>query len=273
MVKYLFLFLFLFVNLFSDELLDIKIKSFISEKQYIQNKDFIDIIFSPASNYYVQDRIDNVKIIKTLKENGLLDLFFKKPKQLDLSFITSGSPIFFLKIMGDTLRDMGYYRYVTVSSNLNSSEFIWSISLNAEYATDPLILQRELLKRGCNITNIQRETNSKWIYTVDMTNGYLDVEKLYEGEKTTLRRSLYAHWLDVQNIKTLKIKSSLRNSWYPYITYYNSSLHLLKVIKKESKTRYMTLEIPPQARYIKISDLYTLKNVKDPLLLTPKGSR
>ena len=188
-----------------------------------------------------------------------------------LSFETV--PIFFLKIMGDTLRDMGYYRYVTIASNLNNSEFLWTISLNCEYATDPLILQRELLKRGCSIIDIQRSSSTKWTYTIDMTNGYLDIIKLYDGEKVELKRSLYAHWLDTQNIKNLHIKSSLRNSWYPYITYYDSSLHLLKVIKKEVRSRFLNLKIPPQARYIKISDLYTLKNVKDPLVLIPKGSR
>ena len=273
MVKVFFTFLLLITTLFSDELLDLKIKSFINEEQYVQNKDFIDIIFSPASNYYVQDRIDNVKIIKTLKENGLLNLFFDKPKQLNLSFITSGSPIFFLKIMGDTLRNIGYYRYITVSSNLNVSEFIWSISLKSEYATDPIILQQELLKRGCNIVDIKREAPTKWLYTIDMTNGYLDVEKLYSDESIKLKRSLYAQWLNVQDINILQIKSSIRNNWYPHITYYDKSLHLLKVIKYDTRKRFVSLEIPPQAMYIKISDLYTLKNVKDPLILIPKSSR
>lgn len=273
MVKYFFIFIVFYVNIFSDELLDLKIKSFISEKQYIQNKDYIDIIFSPTSNYYVRDRIDNVKIIKTLKDNGLLNLFFDKPQQLNLNFITSGTPLFFLKIMGDSLRDMGYYRYVTVSSNLNVSEFTWSISLNSEYATDPILLQEELLKRGCKIVDIERESPANWIYTIDMTNSYLDTKKLYDGEIVELKRSLYAHWLNVRNIKNLHIKSSRRNSWYPYITYYDKSLHLLEVIKRDSRQRYINLEIPPQAKYIKISDLYTLKNVKDPLILTPKGSR
>jgi len=273
MVKSFFIFIVLVTSLFSDELLDIKIKSFISEKQYIQNKDFIDIIFSPASNYYVQDRIDNVKIIKTLKNNGLLNLFFNKPKELNLSFSTSGSPIFFLKIMGDTLRDIGYYRYVTVSSNLNASEFTWSISLNSEYATDPIILQQELLKRGCNIVDIQRESPTKWIYNIDMTNGYLDVQKLYGFEQIVLKRSLYAHWLNITDIEKIKIKSSIRNSWYPYITYYDKSLHLLEVIKRDVKSRVISLDIPPQAMYMKISDLYTLKNVRDPLTIIPKSSR
>jgi len=270
MVKIFFTVAFLLVNLYSDELLDLKIKSFIGEKIYTQNKDFIDIIFTPSENFYTQDKIDNVKVIKTLKDNGLLNLFFKKPQELNLSFTTNGSPLFFLKIMSDTLREIGYYRYVTVSSNLNVSEFTWSISLNSEYATDPIIFQQELLKRGCNIVDIKRESPTKWSYNIDMSDGYLDIQDLYGFSQIVLKRSLYAHWLNVEGVSTLEIKSTRRNSWYPYITYYDKSLHLIKVLKKDKKTKYIKLNIPIQASYIKISDLYTLKNVKDPLILIPK---
>ncbi len=273
MVKTFFTFLLLFIYISADDSLDLKIKSFIDKTKYAENKDYIEIIFSPSSNYYVKDRIDDVKVIKTLKDNGLLNLFFNKPQELKLSFKTSGSPLFFVKIMGDSLRGMGYYRYVTTESNLNSSEFIWSISLVSEYATDPLILQQELIKRGCDIIDIDMKNEKDWTYSIDMSNAVLDVLRLQPYQAIELKRSLYAQWLNVSDIKLLKIKSSFRNNWYPYITFYDKSLHLLKVIKDDTKRYILKLDIPPQATYIKISDLYTLKNVKDPLKLTPIGSR
>ena len=118
MVKIFFIFLLLFSFAFSSEnyeedLLTLKIKTFIDKTVYENNKAYIDIIFSPKSDYYTQYRIDSVKIVGTLKDNGLLNLFFTKPRELKLSFKTSGSPLFFVKIMGDTLRNIGYYRYVT----------------------------------------------------------------------------------------------------------------------------------------------------------------
>lgn len=278
MVKVFFTFLLLFTFAFSNEtnkedLLTTKIKTFIDNSVYENNKAYIDIIFSPKSDYYTQDRIDSVKIVETLKENGLLNLFFKKPSELKLSFKTSGSPLLFVKIMGDTLRNIGYYRYVTRESNLNPSEFTWGISLTSEYATDPLILQRELQKSGCIIVDIQRNSPTDWSYTVDMRDGQLSLDSLKAAEQSILKRSLYAHWLNISKIKKLEIISSNRNAWYPYITYYDSSLHLLKVIKKDKKTRKIILNIPRYAEYIKISDIYTLKNIKDELVLNPVGSK
>jgi len=256
-----------------EDPLTAKIKSFLNEKTYEDNKGFINVIFDPKSSFYQNDRVDAVKVVQTLKENGLLKLFFKKPQEFRLNFKTSGSPIFFVKIMGDTLRSIGYYRYVTTASTLDSSKFTWSINLTSEYATDPLVLQKQLRKSSCEIIDIERKSPKEWTYVIDMSNAKLNVKSLNNGEKVTLKRSLYAHWLNVSKIRRLTIQSSRRNRWYPYIAYYDSSLHLLKIIKREKIYREILLNIPKNASYIKISDMYTLKNVRDALVLLPQGTR
>jgi len=260
-------------NTVVEDALTTKIKSFLDTDVYEANKEFIEIIFDPKENYYVNDRIDVVAVVKTLKENGLLKLFFDKPQKITLHFKTNGSPLFFVKLMSDSLRNIGYYRYVTIASARNSQEFTWSINLTTEYATDPLVLQNELDKSGCKIIDISRASAKEWSYVVDMGDGYLNLPVLEDRKEIRLKRSLYAHWLNSSKIESLQITSSRRNNWYPYIAYYDSSLHLLKVIKEETKKRSITLDIPKRAKYIKISDLYTLKNVKDELVLMPMGTR
>ena len=262
-----------FADEVQDDLLTTKIKSFLSKKSYKDNKDFINVIFDPKSSFYIKDRVNAVKVIQTLKSNGLLNLFFKSPQEFRLNFKTSGFPIFFVKIMEDSLRDIGYYRYVTTASNFDASEFTWSINLTSEYATDPLILQHELQKSGCNIVDIEKDRSKEWTYTIDIGNAHLDVKALHPDEELRLKRSLYAHWFNVSKIRSLKIRSSRRNRWYPYIAYYDASLHLLKILKRDKIYKYLSLRMPKNAKYMKISDLYTLKNVKDELLLSPKGSR
>ena len=257
----------------TENLLTKKIQSFVGEEVFLKNRDFIKLIFSPEADFYIQERVDVVKVVQTLKENGLLNLFFNTPQELNLSFTTSGSPLFFVKIMGDALRNIGYYRYVTDESTLDASQFTWTIALSAEYATDPLILEEELKKSGCGIIDVVRISATQWEYSINMSEAYLHIPILVSGEEYQLKRSLYAHWLNVQNIQTLAIKSSFRDDWYPHITYYDKELHLLEVIKKDKKTRNISFTIPKRAKYIKITDMYTLKNVKDNLILTPSGSR
>jgi len=259
-------------NLTTDPL-ELKIQSFLSVKSYEANKAFIEAVFDPKSAYYTNERVDAVKVIETLKENGLLDLFFERPRVVKLDFKTNGSPIFFVKLMSDTLASMGYYKYVTTASKRDASEFVWSINLTSEYATDPLLLQQELAKRGCSIVDIQRKSAQEWSYLVDISHARLHVAKLQANYQVVLKRLLYEQWLDVSSIRELHFESKSRNRWYPYIAFFDTSMHLLKVIKKDFITKKMDIEIPKGAYYIKISDMYTLKNLKDQLILLPKGSR
>jgi hypothetical protein len=255
------------------EKIEQKVQTILDEKSYKVNKGFIDIIFSPPSEFIINDRVNSVKVVQVLKENGLLKLFFNKPTEIELKFKTNANPLFFVKVMDDTLRRIGYYRYVTKSSSYSNSEFTWSVSIVSEYATDPEILQKELSKKGCDIVDIQRETPTKWIYTIDMGHAYLNVTKLQNGIEVKLRRSLFAYWLDVSKIRKLRILSKGRNNWYPRIVYFDSNLHLIRVINRDKKSYDITLAIPKNAKYIKISDIYTMKNIKDSLILKPSGSR
>ena len=282
MVKAVLVCLLFFSFSYGDEIEKVDKKKFLIEKikmlvdpvVFVKDRAYIDIIFSQNEDYFTNDgRVDSVKVIETLKENGILNLFFKKPCEINISFKTDGTPLFFVKIMSDVLRNIGYYRYVTEESNLNNSEFTWKINLTSEYAADPLILSNELNKNGCKIVDVIRNSATDWTYVVDMTNARLNTKILENGMELKLKRSLYSYWLDVSKIKKLQISSTYRNSWYPYIAYYDKSLKLLRVIKKDTKRRRITLDMKENTHYLKISDIYTLKNIKDALVLSPIGER
>ncbi len=256
-----------------EERLFQKVRSILDTKSYAQNEAFIKIIFSPAGKFMLNDRVDSVKVVETLKENGLLELFFNKPTKIVLEFRTNGAALFFVKIVSDTLRNIGYYRFVTNASKYNNSEFTWSVNITSEYAADPMILQKELQKSGCSIVDIKRESPTHWSYTIDMQNAHLPVKKLQERVVVTLRRSLFPYWLDVSQIRRLRVVSRGRNHWYPDVSFYDSHLHLVKVVQRDKRMYDVMFNIPKNAKYIKIADLYTMKNIKDSLELHPVGSR
>jgi hypothetical protein len=253
--------------------LDEKIESLMDSGTYEKNRDYIKVLFSPESSFYSKDRINVLKVVQTLKENGLLNLHFNSPQELNINFKTSGSPLFFVKMLSNSLQDIGYYRYVTKSSNLDDSEFTWSIALTSEYATDPTLLQKELAKKGCAITDVQRVSSTEWTYVIDMSQGYLNIDSLSSGNNITLKRSLYAHWLEVSKVNHITIKSEPRNDWFPYVAFYDESLHLLELVKKDAKQTQITLEVPKYAKYMKVSDMYSLKNIKDDLSVEANGAR
>lgn len=253
------------------EILLEKIKALIGENAYARHIKFIEIIFADKDEFYTNKRVDVAKVILVLKDNGLLDLFFKKPKEMHLTFQSSGYPLFFVKIMSDTLQSMGYYRFITDWSKQDESGFFWTIRLTGEYAIDPVLLKNALQKRGCDIVDINRNSQTDWSYHIDMKKAYLMLDELLPGTQRVLKKSLYEHWLDARSAKSLTIWSLKGNNWYPYISIYDRELHLLKVYKRDRKTYKIKLELPEDTAYLKIADLYSLKNIKEGLRVEANG--
>ncbi len=253
------------------DLLQEKIKDLIGDKAYARHVKFIKIIFANEEDFYTNKRVDVANVIQTLKDNGLLDLFFKKPQEMHLTFHSSGYPLFFVKIMSDTLQSMGYYRFITDQSKQDESGFFWTIRLMGEYAIDPVLLKNALQKRGCDIVDIDRHSKIDWSYHIDMKKAYLMLEELLPYTERELKKSLYEHWLNVKSSKSLILWSLKGNNWYPYVSIYDKELRLLKVYKRDRRTQKLNLELPQDTVYVKIADLYSLKNIKDGLRVQTQG--
>ena len=278
MVKIIVSFLLFFTVLNAGEidkkaLLNEKIKLIVGEKVFIKHSSELKRIFSKTSRYYIKNRVNIMRVASRLRSTGYMKLRFREPKDLTISFKATTNPMFFVKIMSDTLRTIGYYRYVTTHSSLDNREFTWTITLKTESATNPVTLQNKLLQSSCKIVGIKRNSATNWEYTIDTSHARLNVKKLRRATVLKLKRSLYAHWLNVSKIKKLSIESGERNLWYPQVTYYDSSLHILKVYKKDKKTDKIVFRMPKNSVYMKISDMNSMKNLKDDLVFNPIGYR
>ena len=261
------------VEVSHEEQISLKIQALLGEDAYARHIKFIKIIFGDSDEFITNERVDVAKVIQTLKDNGLLDLFFKKPQEMHLTFQSSGYPLFFVKIMSDTLQSMGYYRFITDRSKQDESGFFWTIRLTGEYAIDPVLLKKALQKRGCDIVDINRHTQTDWSYHIDIKNAYLMLKELRPFTEKVLKKSLYEHWINVKSSKSIVLWSLSGNNWYPYVSFYDKELHLLKVFKRDKRTKKITLELPEDTSYVKIADLYSLKNIKQGLRVQAKGTK
>lgn len=274
MVKLLVIFLLSNTLLSANTALIEKVHSFLDSDTYKINRSFINIIFANESDFIHDDKIDSVKVITTLKENGLLQLFFKKPKKLTITFSANGNALFFTKIMNDSLRSMGYYRFITNHSQIDSTQFIWSISMESEYVTDPILLRDALKKHGCEIVDIKRESKVNWFYSIDMSGAHLKSQEIQAQELLKLHRGQNKEWwLKVDKVKKLKITSHTGNSWYPKLSFFSEKMRLLKVYRRDKKTWQISVRLPIESTYVKIGDIYTLKNLKNGIEIEAQGVR
>jgi len=260
-VKKIVLLLLLVCSAWGELLLFDKVRSLIGTDAYERNEAFIKIIFSERETFVEGGRLNIVRVLETLKENGLLSLQYRRVQPLELTFRTNGSAPFFMTLMSDTLREMGYAHYLTDAAVLDNTGYTWRITMTSDTATDPTALQRQLSRRGCSILDIERVSETQWRYFVDMGSAHLELEPLQLDRKVTMKRLVYPRWLDVSGATKLTLWSLQGNNWYPYIAFYDDELRLLKLYKRDRRSWQLTFRLPRGCAYVKIADLYSRKNM------------
>lgn len=246
------------------DLLDDKVKNLIGEEDFIKHNNLINFIFKNRDTFLISDTLNYTEIVKKLQENGLLKLIFDKPKDIIVTFQVNKDPIKSLKILKDTLKSLGYYYYFTKSTHFDGeNRLLWSIKLTTEAAIDPLVLSYELLKQDARILEITKKENDEWVYKIDTMNSSLNESlSILNNQKVVLRKPLTPYILKINKAKNIYITSRTLNRWSPYIVFYDKHLNILEVVKKDKIYRKLKLSIPESTKYIKISDLFTLINIK-----------
>jgi len=264
MIKKILISVFLVISLNANEVLNEKIKNLIGEENYYTHKNLINFIFKKEYSYTTVDGLNYQMILKTLKENGLLNLSFNEPKDLEITFHISSNPVKSLKILKDTLKSLGYYYYFTKHTVYDGENSLtWTIKLKTEAAIDPLIFSDELAKHNCRILDISKEYEEKWVYKLDTSDTTLsDAVYVTNNERVSFTKPLAPYFIRIDKAKEIYIISRTLNNWLPYVVFYDKSLNILKVSKEDKVYRNITLSIPENTKYIKITDLYTLFNIK-----------
>ena len=264
MIKKFLVFSFFTLVLVQGSILDDKIENFLGDSEYKKHHKLINILFENEEDFSDGETLKLSKILKVLKQNGLLNLKYDKPKELLVEFSISDSVVKSLKVLNDSLKSLGYYYYFTKKTISNADGSLhWVINLQAEYAMDPLILSNELKLKEIFVKNITRIDSTHWKYEFDTKNAKMaKAIKIEPNEKISFDKPLDNYLIEINNVDTLKIISRKLNRWYPYIVFYDEDLKVLKTIEKRRIYKGIKTSIPDNTTYIKIGDIYNLINIK-----------
>ncbi|MCH9812395.1 MAG: hypothetical protein K0U47_00430 [Epsilonproteobacteria bacterium] len=262
MVRFIVL-LALVVSLGYANSLHTELKNILGQNSYHAKKKFLQIIFKEEQKFYTQSEVDIHKVLVALKEHNLLRLDFKKTKDLQLSFATEqNNPLLFMKMLQNSLNVLGYSTPSTQKVMRDSSGFLWKVRFKSSSAIDPVLFAKELKKQHCYITQIKRYSKSNWRFNIDIRNIDIVPQTIALNKKTKLKKPHNPYWIDVERARTIVLNSPKANSWYPYIVFYDRDLNILDNITKERKSYNEQFSVPRNAKYVKISDIYTLENLK-----------
>jgi len=268
--------LFFFITFLSLSLnassLEKKMISYLGEAKYNKNAKFINALFKRKSSYMSNNRLDDMRILASLKKNGLLKLYFKKPLMLHLRFVAKrNKSIILMKIINQTLQGLGYYKYFISEVKQNKSKFSWEIVMKTEYNIDPILFRQDLIKRGCFVTKVTKHNKAAWDYHLNLNNAFVDAEVLNIKIEKIIKKPLKDVWFNIYKGKNATIYSNYGNRWYPNLGIYDKELNLLKLIKRDKKTKKADVKFPKNSKYLRVSDIYQISNLKNGFKIILKG--
>jgi len=264
--KYILFLLSLFIFANADAL-DDNIATFMDAKKYESSKNLIRFLFVPRENYYKNGAIDTLGVIKTLNKNGLLSLYSKEPKDVELVFYIDFNPLISLKVIHESLTSMGYSFFLTKKMAKSSNGLEWHIDISTQHVPNPIVLEENLRQRGCFIEDITKNEN-RWSYKINTQNTKIDALKLQKNIQHELTKPFSAYWVKLDSVEKVIIRSHIADYWYPKVTFYDEGLNFLNKIEESDKKAVLNVSVPKKAHYIKIEDRYTLDNIKRGIKIT-----
>lgn len=261
--RYFFVLLFLSIFL-NASILEKKVENLIGLNDYQTHKSLIQLLLKDEKKFLINEKINYRKLFKELQRNGLLNLRLDKPKDISIKFKVLNKNLKAYKILNDTMQSLGYGYFFTEFMQYDEDSFLnWKITFKAEYMIDPVEFTQDLSKAGCIITNVENLGDESWFYEIDFIDAFISNSiKIEKNEKVKFQKPLRPFLLNVVAAKKLQVISRNLNNWFPHIVFFGKDLEVLKVIKKDRIYRGFKTTIPKGTKYVKITDLYNLINIK-----------
>lgn len=251
------------------DILNDKIINLVGEEKYILNTNLINEITKDTRQLILNNKINYEMLLKILKKDELINTNIGEQREVKVLFKISKSHKKGLKIIKNVLANLGYsYYFIDFIKNVNGILAL-QIRFKDDFIIDPLFLFEELSRFSTKIIDINKIEQQNWEYTLDVQDGMLnEALHIIPNQNTVLEVPLQPYILSLQNAIELIILSNKMNSWVPKMSFYDSELNSLGTIETDRIYEGIKVAVPKNSKYVKISDRYSLSNIKRGISIT-----
>lgn len=243
--------------------LDLNLKNLLGDKVYEQNSGKLRTLFSNEAMFLDENSNPNYdKITNLLRTNSILSLNYSSPAYMDLTFKSTSSTILFLKVITQSLNNLGYNYFLTKNFSTQNSQISWLVIINTQFILNPGNLYKELKQNNVYIKGIHKTGTFSYTYDIDMSRAILKTLP-YESDTTVeLSKPLEPYFLNINGKKNIEIMANPADNWISLVKIYDRNLKLISQIKSDIKEKSLNIEFPDDAFYILIDDAFSLENIK-----------
>ncbi len=247
--------------------IDDRIIGLIGPKAFEQNRLILNTVFLQTKRYKKDGLVDMVEVARILERLGLLPKSLEKPTHQEVWFFSYNNPALLFRLSEKALQEAYIFKYTITHIQKDEDGVVEAFAFTSASVPDPVRIGTFLRAHGIKVLDIQRQ-GDQWRYTLDSMQATLEVPKV-EGRMET-KKSESALWLDISGISALTIVAKGGDHWFPKIFIYDRFLHPLQRIERPGPAKRLELSLPNGSYYIKISDRFTTKNIKNGFVILPK---
>ncbi|AII14174.1 hypothetical protein CIG2463D_0308 [Campylobacter iguaniorum] len=249
------------------------LKSIVGDQIYQKNSAKISSLFANEPSFVdINGNLNYDKIATTLRTNSLLNLNYSSPTHMQVTFRTSSSPMLFLKVISQSLNNLGYTYFLTKNFQTMDSGISWTVSINTQFLLNPGNLYNELMGNNTFIKDIQRTGQFSFIYDIDMSKTVLDTAAYESDANVELSKPLEPYFFNINGKKSIEITADSSDNWIALVKVFDRNLKLISQLKSDKKEKVIDIEFPSDAYYILIDDAYSLENIKHGLKIYIKSN-
>lgn len=128
-------------------------------------------------------------------------------------------------------------------------------------------LTAQLHQFGVVVDDRYVEKNIEFI-KLDFTNAHLALEILELDTTTQLNKSSQSQWFRLpQDAKEMRIEPPYESKYFALVAIYDKNLNSLYSLMKNEPLESLAFELPQDSKYVKFSNLYGMKMVKDSVVV------
>lgn len=98
---------------------------------------------------------------------------------------------------------------------------------------------------------------------LDSREGIWNLSVLGQDDGAELDRLNTAQWFRLEGGEAIRIQPPYVGRWYPEVAIFDATLELLSSIRSSEPKEELEFELPPDARYLKISNVQGMKVLKE----------
>jgi len=232
------------------------VQKMIGPGSYAQNRLILSTVFSQRERFYKDGRINYLKVSQVLKRLGFIPESFKSAANQSILFHSFVSSPLFLRLGMGAMEGGGAFDYGFDRLQRDEDGMVIGFVYRSSHAFDLPGALKFLENRGAKVLGVER-VGSGWRLFCDPSQALLVPRGALSKERVD-----EPLWFNVSRMEAIQIHSHPKNHWHPLIAMYDRDLRPLGLIDMSEQKRSLRLSLPKGCYYIKISDKYTIKNIK-----------